>query len=56
MSDRASTEKKFNELLQDYRNSILPEAFNNYASFCEEEKIAYSKMNIFFVDSTLLFI
>ncbi|XP_052225068.1 uncharacterized protein LOC127840695 [Dreissena polymorpha] len=48
MSDRASTEKKFNELLKDYRNSILPEVFNNYDSFCEEEKIAYSKMNNFF--------
>ena len=30
MSDRASTEKHFNSLLQEYRNSILPEVIDSY--------------------------
>ena len=29
MSDRASTETKFNELLKDYRESVLPEVIEN---------------------------
>ena len=30
MSDRASTQIKFNELLEEYRQEILPETVKNY--------------------------
>ncbi|WAR06009.1 LOW QUALITY PROTEIN: hypothetical protein MAR_021378 [Mya arenaria] len=48
MSDRASTETKFNELLQEYRNQTLPEVIGNYEQLCEEEKLSVSRMNNLF--------
>ncbi|WAR13290.1 hypothetical protein MAR_027470, partial [Mya arenaria] len=53
MSDRASTETKFNEPLAEYRTEILPNVIEKYEEMSENEKAALSRMNIFFVDSTL---
>ena len=47
MSDRASTETKFNELLKDYRESVLPEVIENYENLKEESKQAVSNMDHF---------
>lgn len=38
MSDRAATEVKFNELLTEFRNEILPLTYHNYNNFTAEEK------------------
>ena len=48
MSDRASTETKFNVLLKDYRESVLPEVIENYRNLNEKSKQAVSNMNNFF--------
>ena len=48
MSDRAATETKFNQLLAEYRDQILPEVVLNYENLCEEEKMSLSRMNNFF--------
>ena len=48
MSDRASTETKFNELLANYRNELLPQVIENFEQMEENEKAAVSKMNNFF--------
>ena len=48
MSDRASTETKFNELLKDFRESVLPDIVENYDNFNDESKQAVSSMNNFF--------
>lgn len=47
MSDRASTEKRFNVLLQEYRNSALPQVIDNYDNLTEEEQSLCSQMNNF---------
>ena len=48
MSDRASTETTFNELLKNYRESVLPEVIENYKNLNEESKQAVRNMNNFF--------
>ncbi|WAR10687.1 hypothetical protein MAR_035763 [Mya arenaria] len=45
MSDRASTEKHFNVLLEQFRNEILPEVIDNWEILSEQEKKLCSKMN-----------
>ena len=38
MSDIAGTEKHFKYLLQEYRNSVLPEIIDTYHQLSEDEK------------------
>lgn len=38
MSDRASTEKAFNRLLEEYRLEILPQVIDGWADMDKEEK------------------
>ena len=54
MSDRASTEKCFNELLEEYRKSILPDVISGWDSLSDEEKEQCAKMNNFFCSLHLL--
>ena len=54
MSDRASTEKKFNELLENYRESILQEAVQGWTDMDENERKVISRMNNFFCGLHLL--
>lgn len=51
MSDRASTEKKFNELLEEYRLNILTNVIEGWANMPADEHRSVSRMNIFSVDS-----
>ncbi|XP_053372789.1 uncharacterized protein LOC128546365 [Mercenaria mercenaria] len=48
MSDRAATEVRFNELLQQYRKEILPLTYHNYHLFTEEEKSSLESLNNYF--------
>ena len=48
MSDQASTCKSFNELLTDYRSSILPSVQENWTQLTEREKSLCSRMYNFF--------
>lgn len=48
MSDQASTEKKFNSLLQDFKNEILPKVVEHYNELPEDAKVAVGKMYHFF--------
>lgn len=54
MSDRASTEKAFNRLLEEYRLEILPQVIDGWADMDKEEKKSCSKMNNFFCGLHLL--
>ena len=48
MSDRASTEKKFNRLLEELRAGVLPELIQNWNNLSiEEQKSASSLLNFF---------
>jgi hypothetical protein len=49
MSDKAATEKKFNEILSEYRKEILPQVIKNYEQLNTESQLAISHMNNFFV-------
>eukprot|EP00057_Strongylocentrotus_purpuratus_P007736 XP_011662210.1 PREDICTED: uncharacterized protein LOC105437383 [Strongylocentrotus purpuratus] len=48
MSDRASTQLKFNELLEDYRKEILPMTIDNYEHLSDAEKLSVGKLCNFF--------
>ena len=48
MSDRASTEKKFQSLLDEYRIEILKDIKNGWNILSDDEKDAMSRMNNFF--------
>ena len=48
MSDRAATEKKFQQLLENYRKEILPIVIEGWEEINEEEKKACGSMNNFF--------
>ena len=48
MSDQAATQKKFNELLQDYKDGILPEVVDNWYDLTNEEQINPSGISNFF--------
>lgn len=54
MSDRASTEKTFNGLLEQFRNDILPNIIDDWENFSVHEKQLCSKMNNFFCGLHLL--
>ncbi|XP_056017756.1 uncharacterized protein LOC130053959 [Ostrea edulis] len=54
MSDRASTEKKFNELLEEYRSNILPNVIEGWIDMTEDEHRSVSRMNNFFCGLHLL--
>lgn len=49
MSDRASTETKFNSMLTEYRQEILPTVYKNFNDMIEESQQSLSRMNNFFV-------
>ena len=52
MSDRHIAEKKFNGLLEDYRQEILPSAVAGWDALSEEEQLNLSSFNNFFVACT----
>lgn len=54
MSDRASTEKTFNNLLEEFRSTILPEIVDNWNDLDDIEKKLCSKLNNFFCGLHLL--
>lgn len=47
MSDRAATEVKFNELIEQYRTEVLPLAYHNYDTFTEEKSAIQNMSNFF---------
>lgn len=48
MSDRAATEMKFNELLQSYREEILPDIVQDWENLYDEDRRVLSRLNNFF--------
>ena len=48
MSDRHSAEKRFNELLFDYRTQVLPEVVEGWDNLVETEKDQITRMNNFY--------
>lgn len=54
MSDRASTEKAFNRLLEEYRLEILPQVIDGWADMDKEEKNPVQRWIIFFCGLHLL--
>jgi hypothetical protein len=48
MSDRCIVQKKFNEILQTYRQSILPEVVDEWDIMNDDEKSKVSRMNDLF--------
>ncbi|KAK6168594.1 hypothetical protein SNE40_019794 [Patella caerulea] len=52
MSDRASTEKAFNTLLQNYKEEVLPKVIDNYDELSVEENRTVGKLTISFADCT----
>ena len=54
MSDRVSTEKAFNVLLEEFRTTILPQVIYNWNDLSENERTLMSRMNNFFCGLHLL--
>ena len=54
MTDRASTEKAFNVLLEEFRTTILPQVIYNWNDLSENERTLMSRMNNFFCGLHLL--
>ena len=54
MSDRASTEKCFNKLLQEYRQTILPDVIDNYSNLTQDAQSVVGQTNNFFCGLHLL--
>ena len=52
MSDRHIVEKKFNGLLEDYRQEILPSVVAGWDALSEEEQLNLSSLSNFFVACT----
>ena len=48
MSDQAKTESKFHELLQEFREEVLPQVQENYASLTDTEKESIAKVHNFY--------
>lgn len=49
MSDRAATQMKFNNMLEDYRQDVLKESIGNaWNEMTEAEQLSVSKLNNFF--------
>lgn len=49
MSDRASSELQFNELLEKFRADVLPELMTNWNELSDEDQRSASSLLIFFV-------
>jgi hypothetical protein len=47
MSDRAATEIKFNELLESYREEVLPHIVGDWNDIHEEDQKVISRLNDF---------
>ena len=56
MSDRCTTQKKFNRMFSEYRNSIIPDITENWAQLSQNERDKLSKVNEFFCSLNLLWI
>ena len=54
MSDSAATEKKFHNLLQTYREEILPDVYSNWDELTEDEQTKLVKLNNFYCGLHLL--
>ena len=54
MSDRASVECSFNELLTEYRATILPTVVEGWSDLLEEEQLSMSRMYNFFCGMHLI--
>ena len=54
MSDRASAQKSFNTLLEDYRLEVLPSVVDNWESITTEEQQAMAQMLHFFCGMHLI--
>ena len=54
MSDRCGVQKKFNDLMADYRKEIVPEVIAGWAEMSREEQTKLLKMNDFFCGLHLL--
>lgn len=54
MSDRASTEKHFNKLLEEYKMTVLSDIIDNYNQLSNEEQKLCGEMNNFFCGLHLL--
>ena len=54
MSDRASTEKAFNNILDSYRKSILPKVTNGWADLSEDQQASLTKMHFFLLWTTFI--
>jgi hypothetical protein len=48
MSDRAATQKKFNELLEEYRKTLLPDIVKDYSLLTEAEQASVGTLLNFF--------
>ena len=48
MSDRHIVQKKFNNLLEDYRYEVLPEVIDEWPSMTDDEKESMKKINCLF--------
>ena len=48
MSDRHVIGKKFNNLLKDYRNEVLPSVVAEWDALSEDEQVTLSSLNNFF--------
>ena len=44
MSDRAATEKSFNNLLESYREEILPQVVEGWEDLSDDEQASFSKL------------
>lgn len=55
MSDRASTEKAFNRIPEEYRLKILPQVIDGWADMEKGEKKSCSKMNKFFFVASIFY-
>lgn len=54
MSDRASTEKNFNNLLEHFRTQILPDVIDDWPNLSDQERSLCANMNNFFCGLHLL--
>ena len=56
MSDRASTEKKFNKLLEKIRSTVLPELYENWEELSQEEQTIASTVNFLNIRTPKIFV
>ena len=54
LSDQAATQKKFNELLQDYKDQVMPMVCDKWEELDESEQLLCSKISNFFCGLHLL--